>query len=356
MSHSQYDIIPLRSRDEWDAILRIVQPRTFLHSWEWGIFQEHMGAKIFRLGIYVGDILVGIALIIKVTARRGSFLFCPQGPIITDSGFSFAGNYELLSTLVAYLRALALKEKCHFIRISPLMENTKQNRQLFYDCGFHRAPIHMHPEIAWMLDITKSEEELLGNMRKGTRYSIRKAQKDGVVITQSSDPADTENFYRIYRSTVDRQHFSPFSKDYMNREFESFQGSDAVRYFFALYRGEILATAMIIFDHSSAYYHHGASLLKYPKVPLSYLLQWEAIREAKQRGCCRYNFWGIAEGETVRFLKFFKREHPWAGLSLFKKGFGGVEERYVSAQDFPLHPWYNVVSAIETIRRFRRGL
>ncbi|MDO8571168.1 MAG: peptidoglycan bridge formation glycyltransferase FemA/FemB family protein [bacterium] len=341
------DIYPIHHREQWDAFLRECAPHTFLHSWEWSDFNERMGHSVFRLGIFEGEILVGIALILKIQARRGSFLFCPQGPIIRTQ-LSVHSSQHALKNLVSYLKALALKEKCHFIRMSPLMENTETNRNIFRDLGFRSAPIHMHPEIAWILDITKSEEDLLKDMRKVTRYSIRKAEKDGVTITQSSDISDVEKFYHVYQTTVDRQHFTPFSRGYFTKEMSCFQKGDAVRYFFAEYEGEIIATAMILFDHSSGYYHHGASTLKYPKIPASYLLQWEAIREAKRRGCTLYNFWGVAPEE--------KQNHPWAGLSLFKKGFGGNAEHYVPAQDLPLHPFYWFSFGVETLRRLKRGL
>jgi len=66
-------------------------------------------------------------------------------------------------------------------------------------------------------------------------------------------------------------------------------------------------------------------------VPAAYLLQWEAIREVKSRGCKLYNFWGISDE---------RRNHPWAGLTLFKKGFGGFSKEYLLAQDLPLRPFY----------------
>src|SRR3989338_7099662 len=80
-SLNMYSIQQITTRETWDSFLIKVQPNTFLHSWHWGEFQQGTGEKVWRLGIYEGDALQGIALIIKVSARRGSFLFCPHGPI-----------------------------------------------------------------------------------------------------------------------------------------------------------------------------------------------------------------------------------------------------------------------------------
>ena len=72
------------------------------------------------------------------------------------------------------------------------------------------------------------------------------------------------------------------------------------------------------------------------------------IQEAKKRGCTLYNFWGVSPDN--------KPKHPWAGLSLFKKGFGGFEETYLHAQDKPLTKKYWLNYIIETVRRLKRRL
>ena len=65
-------------------------------------------------------------------------------------------------------------------------------------------------------------------------------------------------------------------------------------------------------------------------------------------GCNYYNFWGIAPPD--------KPKHPWAGLSVFKKGFGGFEEAYLHAQDFPISPKYYLNYVVERVRKWRRKL
>jgi len=113
---------------------------------------------------------------------------------------------------------------------------------------------------------------------------------------------------------------------------------------------------MIIYWQSIAFYHQGASV--FSKIPASYLLQWEAIKEAKKRGCGIYNFWGIAPGiKNSNDLKSSKiKRHPWWGLSLFKIGFGGYKKEYVKTQDYPLKKSYIFTRIFENIRKIRRGL
>ena len=76
-------------------------------------------------------------------------------------------------------------------------------------------------------------------------------------------------------------------------------------------------------------------------------MQWDAISEARYRGAAVYNFWGIAETDD---------KHPWSGLTLFKKGFGGFSKEYLRAQDLPLTKKYWLTFLVEKIRKSRRGL
>ncbi len=77
-----YTVRELRDEKIWKQFLYEQKPNTFLHSWNWGEFHKKMGYKLFRLALFDNENLVSVALIIKIVARRGSFLFCPHGPII----------------------------------------------------------------------------------------------------------------------------------------------------------------------------------------------------------------------------------------------------------------------------------
>lgn len=334
------EIRSINSGEEWRLFINEVSPHTFLQTWEWKLSQEVLGNKTYNLGIYNGDKLIGVAFVYKIMARRGSFLFCPHGPVVKEN------KDEAFIQLFAYLKDLAKKEKVDFIRISPLEIKTDASVKLFKNNGFRDAPLHMHPEHAWILDISITEEELLKNMKKRTRYSITKAQKDGVVVVGSDKLDDIESFYNVYMETAERQDFVPFSRDYIKKEFEIFSKEKNILIFFAKYNDEVIATAMIIYCNGSGFYHHGASTRNHTAVPASEFLQWQAIREAKKRGMNLYNFWGVAPEDSVN--------HPWLGLSRFKKGFGGFCEEYIHAQDYPITMKYWLNFAVETFRRIKR--
>ncbi len=333
----------IHDKETWEGFLIQQRQKTFLHSWNWGEFNKKLGHSIFRLGIYENsNVLEGVFLVIKIAARRGSFLFVPQGPILDSL------DSETLKHIATYLKELAIKEKCSFVRVSPIVLATDENRHLFQEAGFRRAPMHMHAELMWLLDLSISEEKLLRDMRKTTRYSIHKAEREGVTIVKSQNPDDVLTFKKIYDATATRQHFTPFSNEYLQKEFDTFKPDDQVLLFLASYKEKIITGAMVLFHGDSAFYHHGASTLEYPDIPAAYLVQWEAIKEAKRRGCRLYNFWGVApDGKT---------KHPWSGLTLFKKGFGGYAEEYLASEDLIVTNgyWFNFL--IEKLRKLTRNL
>ncbi len=361
----------IEKKEDWEMFLQKCEDKTFLHSWNWGEFQKKMGAKIWRLGVYDNNELLAVCFVVKIKAKRGTYLLVEHGPITKPKAKS--QKLKLLKELLDYLRKIGIEEKAGFIRICPIWERNEENISIFRNLGFRQAPMHEHPEVSWVLPLNKTEDELLIDMRKTTRYLIRQALKNpDIEIKKSRNIEDVEIFYRLYQETVKREHFSPFSLNYLRNEFLAFSDDNQVNIFLGKYKNEVVSGAVIIFSQDSAFYHQGASLRKYAKIPVSYLLQWEAIKEAKDRGLKYYSFWGIADIDQNSKFKIFTRSsfakqnlwrarnskfrgHPWKGLTLFKKGFGGRKEEYVKTQDFVISKKYYLNFIIERLRKIKRG-
>jgi len=340
-------ISEIKDKNIWENFLSDCEEKTFLSSWNWGEFNKMMGNKIWQLGVFENNNLLSNALIIKIAAKRGTFLFVPHGPNIKAQSSKLKTQSSKM--LFNKLKEIAKEEKVSFIRIAPIWERNEENIKVFKDLGFRDAPIHIHPELTWQLNINLPEEELLMQMRKTTRYLIRQTQKnEDVKIYQSQNLKDIEIFNKLYQEAVDRHHFAPFSLDYLKSEFSAFNSDNQISIFFGKYKNEIVSSGIFIFWQNIGFYHHGASSQKYPKIPVSYLLLWEAIREAKRRGYKTFNFWGIVPN--------VKTSHPWAGLTLFKMGFGGYKKEYLKTQDFPLSKKYWLTYLFEKLRKTRRGL
>ena len=284
---------------------------------------------------------MGVALAVVEKAKRGTYLTVPGGPLIDWE------NNKITNEFKKIIVEIAKKNSCSFVRVRPQILETEENSKLFADLGFRSAPMHLHAELSNLLDITKTEEELLANMRKATRYEIKQAQKLGIRITTSQDSADIGEFYDLQIETAQRHGFVPFSKKFLQEQFKVFAADDRAVLYTAWMDKIKLAQAMMIFYGREADYHYGAGAEEGRKYPGAYLIQWEAIREARKRGLKRYNLWGVApEGD---------RSHRFYGVSVFKRGFGGQDVAYLHARDLVLD-WskYVVNWTVELIRKWVR--
>ncbi len=335
----------IQNKEIWEDFIKSQVEYTFLQSWNWGEFSAAMGHKIFRLGIFENNELVGAVLVVRISAKRGTFLFAPHGPIL-DSRFMNKDLRKIYEILVVYLKDLAKKEKCAFIRISSLLERNKENWQMFRELGFRQAPIHMHAESTLLLDISKPEGELLANMRKTTRYLIKRMEKEGVKINVENPPAG-EEFLRLQDKVAERKHFIVFSKKQIKNEIEIFNPDAQLEVFNAMYDNKIIASALIIFYGYRAFYYQSASYTEHKNISAPYLLVWRAILEAKKRDCKVFDFYGASPAD--------KPNHPWAGPTLFKLGFGSERIDYLPAQDLVLSAKYWITYFIEIFRRIKRG-
>ncbi len=352
----EYFVREIKNKDEWDRAYNKGERKTFLQSWEWGEFSVSMGEKIWRFGVFIGDDPVIIALVEKKVARRGKFLIIPHGPVSAQkltgelSTWNNKNCREAFIFLIDYLKKLAIDEGCSFIRINPVWERDDSGLKIIKDLRFFKAPIQTHPEASWKLDIEPPINILMGNMRKTTRYLIRRAENNPAIKVTNSDDEENVRVFSDYHNRVSkRQKFVPFSYDYLSKEFSAFHNGDQVRLFFGAVDGKIAAGSFVVFSGKTAYYHHAISDPQYAKLSVPYLLGWEAIKEAKRRGCRIYDFWGFVDPKT-------EKGHPWAGPTQFKMGFGGDKDEYLKTYDLILSPTYWINYAIEKIRKAKRGL
>jgi peptidoglycan pentaglycine glycine transferase (the first glycine) len=343
------EIKEISDKEVWENFLLNCQEKTFLQSWNWGEFQKMMGNKIWRLGVYDNNELAAVCLTSLIKAKRGTFLLIQHGPITKHEVASI--KYEVLKILLEKLKQIDKEEKADFIRIAPILEKNEENEKIFHDLGFRKSPMHASAyEATWKLDLSPSEDDLLKNMRKTTRYLIRQAQNNpDIVIEKSVKAEDLELYQNLNREVAKRQKFVPFSSEYIEKEFAAFSGDNQAMLFFGKYKNEVAAAALIIFWSGIGFYHQAASDSKYAKLSIPYLLQWAAIKEAKKRGCVFYDFWGYVDPEK-------NPRHPWAGPTLFKIGFGGRAFAYLKTQDFPISRKYWLILILEKLRKIKRHL
>jgi len=340
----------------WDAFLATQTFSPFLQSWTMGEVYRDTGQEPMRLEIREGNTLIGICQAIIVPARRGRHLAIPYGPVGIDST-----RTEAWHALMAALQKTAREQKCTFIRISPFWPADTPAIP-----GTKPSPLHLLAEHIWYLPLIEqhpwalkgtrmqqattliSQAELLKNMRKNTRNLIHRAEREGVYVERSAEPlADLPIFMHMHEETRKRHGFTPYTDAFFHAQVARFAARNECTLYLARYKSDVLAASIHMHIGGETSYHHGASTQKHPKIPASHLLQWTAIQDALARKDHTYSFWGIAP-EGVR-------KHPFAGVTLFKRGFGGTMLELVHCQDFPLSTSYALTRSIEIMRKWKRG-
>ena len=336
----KYTVKTVEKQTEWDEFVTAHPDANFLQSWDFYEFYQSRGFDIVRRGIYdENNQLVGVYAGEVEPAKRGRHLAVAGGPIFDWS------NPEVKKLIFDDMELQAKKQKCTFVRVRPQLQNTPENAKTFQQLGFRKAPMYLSVEFAGVLNLENSEEEILKNMRQRLRRALRKAEKNQITIEKTSDPKAIHDFYQIELQTAKRHDFYAFSEDFLTKQFAAFAKNDEAVLYIAKLNGEILAENFMIFYGNEASYHYGVSSelgTKYSGAPL---LHMEAMRDARKRGIKRYNFWGIVDENDTK--------HRFYGVSVFKRGFGVEELKYLEARDLVLDKisYYTKTLPIETLRR-----
>lgn len=307
-----------------------------------GKVHETIGFAVKYLGLFDGDELIGSAVVIRRDAKRGRYFEIPGGPVL-----DWDGPIKPIKFFLDEIKRLAKAEKCVFVRIRPNITDTPAHRKLAEKLGLALSPMQLHAENTVMLDMAKSEDELLADMRRQTRYEVRRAEKLGIKVSYESSEKAFNDFYDLQLETAKRQGFIPSSRETI-LALRTVYG-DKARIYTAKLDGKVLAKGLMILESPEAIYDEAASAPEGRKFPGAYALQWQAIKDIKALGLSRYNLFGIAPAGQPN--------HRFAGVTTFKTGFGGEVITYLPAQDIIVNKTrYRLVSLVENIRRKKRHL
>lgn len=339
LKENNFQIEECQSKEEWDDFITSFKQANFLQSWDFYEFYKNIKHQVVRRVIKSNGKIVAAYAGEVEPAKRGRHLAIAGGPILDWT------NDILIGTVFKDMISVAKKMQCIFVRVRPQIENTLESAKIFQKYHFKRAPMYLSVEFAGVLDLTKTEDEILAGMRQRSRRALRKAEKNQIKIETTTDPAAIKEFYQIELQTAKRHDFYAFSENFLTKQFEAFAKNQEAVLYIAKKDGKILAENFMIFYGSEASYHYGVSSelgTKYSGAPL---LHMQAMRDARQRGITRYNFWGIVDENDTK--------HRFYGVSVFKRGFGVEELKYLPAHDLILNKveYYLKTYPIETIRR-----
>ena len=338
---SDLRIVDASSRDDWDGFVKSHTEANFLQSWDFYEFHISRGKKVVRRLAYNGEQIVGAYAGVVETAKRGHYMAIAGGPILDWK------NRKLVRVVFNDIREQGKKTGCVFVRVRPQLELSDSSLKLMEELGLKRAPMYLSVEFAGVLDLQKSEEEVLAGASQGFRRKLRKAAKNDIEITAETSDKAIREFCRLEKLHAERQKYVAFSSSFLTKQFEAFRKNDEVIIYTAKKDGKTLAQNFMVFYGPEASYHYGVSSELGTKYSAAPLLHMEAMREARRRECVRYNLWGIVEpNETT---------HRFYGVSEFKRSFGCDELRYTPAHDMILKPArYQLTKLVETARRKKR--
>lgn len=338
---------------KWQEVLKRFQEANFLQSPEYGRMNEILGCKVV-VDDFGG---CGWALMIVRDAKRGRYLEIPCGPLIDWK------DADVRRKVLARITEIGKQEKCVFVRMRPQLVATDENLRILDELGMKKSPMHLAAEHTVMLDLTKSLDEILAEMRRQTRYEVRQSEKIGIEVTNNDSEELFKEFHQCQVETAKRQGFVPPSLEVLMAEREAFAGNiniytartpkDENATFVAKYpdiaKNVVIAYGMIIGGGREADYYEAASTLLNRQLPGAYALLWQAIKDLKEAGYERFNLWGIAPaGQT---------EHRYAGVTTFKTGFGGEIVEFVPAHDLILSRLgYLKDYVVEAARKKKRHL
>lgn len=365
----------------WNSIVSKLPNPHFLQTYEWGQVKAKYGwIPFYAVWTVDGkfstfketdhwrpntDHCVAAALILKKTIRMGgmsarlSVLYVPKGPLLDWA------NEPLRNRVLNDLQAFARKQGGIFLKIDPdVVLGTgvpageedaidPQGQLVLADLkrrGWRYSADQIQFRNTVLIDLRPSEEELLMRMKQKTRYNVRLAEKKGVVL-RVGKREDLRMLYQMYAETSVRDGFVIRDEGYYRTVWELFMADrewsmvdgplslPVAEPLLAEVGGEPVAAIFVFYFAGRAYYVYGMSRDAHREKMPTYLLQREAMKRAKARGCTAYDLWGAPEA-------FDESDSMW-GVYRFKEGLGGKVVRTLGAWDFAPNPfWYKLYSEI----------
>lgn len=281
----------------------------------WGEFRKAMGVDVARVNGWQ-------VTFHKIPYTNWTVGYFPKGPAPTQK-------------MVHDLRILGKQKNAIFIQIEP---NTTAKVPL--------KPSH-HPlftKYTFVLDLAKSEDELLASMHPKTRYNIKVAQKHNVKIAEDNSPAAFKEYLRLTEETTSRQGFFAHNKNYHKTMWDIMHKAGIAHLFTATYEGEVLSAWIVFVWGDTVYYPYGASSREHREVMAPTLLLWDIARWAKQKGLKYFDLWG-AMGPNP------DTRDPWFGFHRFKQGFNPRLIEFSGSFDLVIKPFlYFMYTLADTVR------
>ena len=313
----------LNAYDTW--LMREATGGTLWQSVAWQSFQRGIGRET---AVYCakerGQIVASALITIDRTVLGYSHWDCPRGPV------SKRGYEHARSALLSQIISDATASKAVAVTYSPL-------QPVEYPAS-HVSLRHEQPQASVIIDLAKADDVLLADMHPKCRYNIKKKKKKGVQVHESDD---INAFYRLLAMTATRDGFRIHSKAFYQCFLDTLPQSVLL---LALHEGRVIAGLIGVAWNQQFTYCYGASDYAYRALMAPFLLQWKAMQRARELGDTQYDLLGIDPPDGP--------PSAWAGVTSFKRKFGGSIQLFPPEREVTLRP---IVQRVLTCKRSLLG-
>jgi lipid II:glycine glycyltransferase (peptidoglycan interpeptide bridge formation enzyme) len=301
-----------------------------LQTWQWGQARKKTGVEVLRLSDGKNVFQLTFHKIPRTDYKIG---YLPRSVFPTKNVLNFLSDYSK-------------KNKIIFIKIEPNVEKSELPTTNY---NLKPSPHPLFPSWTQVLDLNKTEDELLKSFHSKTRYNIRLAERKGVVIKEMSNDKGFEIFSKLYFETCKRQKYFGHSPKYHKIVWENMK-KDIAHILIAFYNDVPLASYELFYFKNVFYYPYGGTSLEYRNLMPSNLLMWEAIRLGKKLGAKKFDMWGSLGPN-------YDQSNDWAGFTRFKEGYSTKFVEFVGSYDLVINPvLYSVYNLTNLFRSIFLGL
>jgi lipid II:glycine glycyltransferase (peptidoglycan interpeptide bridge formation enzyme) len=298
--------------NDWNKV--VMHP---LQTWEWGEFRQKNGTKINRLAVYQDNQIKEAWQITfhPIPYTKFNIGYFPKGPL---------PNLDMINAI----KKVGKENSAIFIQFEP---NIVKNSQA--QLPINLIPSH-HPlfsKYSFVLDISKSEAELLSQMHPKTRYNIRVATKHNVQVKEDNSPEAFQKFLSLTEETAARQKFYTHPSKYYSTLWNILHPKGMANLWTATYQDKIIVAWIIFIWKDTVYYPYGASVRDNREVMAPNLILWEIARWAKKSGFKKFDLWGSMGPNP-------DPNHPWYGFHRFKEGYRPELVEYIGSYDLIINP------------------
>jgi lipid II:glycine glycyltransferase (peptidoglycan interpeptide bridge formation enzyme) len=323
-------------RERWDAFVAGAPNGHLLQGWAWGEFKRLHGWRPVRLALVQDGQWRAVVQVLFRSIAGLSLAYVPRGPVA-----SFEQS-EAYAQLLAGLHRYARRRLCLVLKVEPNEPASPELGEWLRRQGFVKSPHTAQPRATLMLDLADGAEAVLAALPKTTRYQIRLAARRGVQARAARDDGDVQTFAALMGTTGERAGFAVRSPRYYQDVLRLFGQRGQAALFLAEREGQVIAGVMVFAFGSEGIYMYAASTNEHKEASPNDLLQWRAIQWCIDKGCTRYDLWGIppeaelgTPGEGAGAPD--TADGLW-GVYRFKRRFAKRAVHYVGAYDYPYVP------------------